>query len=44
MPGYCAKHSNTKDLFVEAVAVAEEEAAVAGVVANDFDFEIDLAQ
>ena len=50
MPGCFAKHSNTKDLFVEAVAEEEEEeeaaaaAAAVVVVANDFDFEFDLAQ
>ena len=48
MPGCFAKHSNTKDLFVEAGAVAvaaaeeeeEEAAAAAGVGANNLDFEV----
>ena len=46
MPGCFAKHSNTKDLFVEAVAVAvavavaAEEEAAAGVGANNLDFEV----
>ena len=47
MPGCFAKHSNTKDLFVEAVAAVaaaeeeeEEAAAAAGAGANNLDFEV----
>ena len=46
MPGCSAKHSNTKGLFVGAVAVAAAAAAavavVEGAAGNNFDFEIDL--